>query len=609
MATVSNILIFPVKSLDGVEVVSSRILSSGALEYDRRWAIFDSDGNYVNGKRYDAIHRLRSHMDLQSGKLTLHGRGLQRSTFDLDRERGPLATWLSDYFGFRVSFKEDHKRGFPDDTESPGPTIIGVATLEKIGEWFGLTVAEVRRRFRTNIEIEGVPAFWEDRLFGITGSSVRFRLGSIPFKGINPCQRCVVPPRDPETGANNDTFVRRFAELRERTLPNWSTRERFNHFYRVAVNTKLEGILGGEIRLGDSIELLQPFLEQTESKEVVGKQPSEHWVGALVVDRIRNETTNVKTFRLRNSGGGNVPFRFRAGEFVTITVPNAQETMQRCYTIASSPSNLDFIELTIKREGVVSGLMHQQLTAGDRLTVSSPMGNFGLDGSGVGDIVLIAGGIGITPLMSKIRFLSSTNWLGRIDLIYSVKTSHDIIFREELEQLKEKWGRVRLHLTVTSRDPEWIGRRGRMTSDWIRTIVPDIAQRHVRVCGPTAMASSVKQILRQLGVAPVLIAIESFGGRSNAAKHDKGRDHPIYFARSDRTSVVRSGASLLDAAIAAHVKIDYGCRAGVCGRCKAVLIEGEVESANDFTLSAAEKAAGMILICQARALGPVAIDC
>jgi ferredoxin-NADP reductase/uncharacterized protein YcbX len=611
MATVSNIMIFPVKSLDGIEVTSSRMLPSGALEHDRSWAIFDADGNYVNGKRHAAIHRLRSHIDLESRKLTLResDRGLQAGTFDLDRERGPLESWLSDYFGFRVSFREDYQRGFPDDTESPGPTVISVATLEEIGRWFGLPAAEVRRRFRTNIEIDGVPAFWEDRLFGAPGTSVRFRLGSIPFEGINPCQRCVVPPRDPRTGANNDTFVRRFTELRKRTLPNWSTRERFNHFYRVAVNTRLDGNLGGEIRLGDRIELPPTFPAQPNDAADVGREARPDWAGELVIEQIRNETVNVKTFRLRNPGGGNIPFRFRAGEFLTVTVPNGQETVQRCYTIASSPSNPDFIELTIKQEGLVSGLMHRQMTAGACLTVSSPMGDFGFDGSAGEDIVLIAGGVGITPLMSKVRFLSSTDWRGRIDLIYSVKTGRDIIFWKELKELEKRWGHLKLHVTVTSGDPDWTGRNGRMTLDWIRSIVPDIAPRRVRICGPTAMASSIKQILRQLDVSPSQIAIESFGGRANTSEDDRRIDQPIRFVRSDCTSVVKGGTSLLDAAIAAGIRIDYGCRAGVCGRCKAVLIEGEVEQENDFALSAGEKATGLILTCQARALGPIAIDC
>ena len=83
------------------------------------------------------------------------------------------------------------------------------------------------------------------------------------------------------------------------------------------------------------------------------------------------------------------------------------------------------------------------------------------------------------------------------------------------------------------------------------------------------------------------------------------------YLRFPRTSLVYPpfGASLLDAAIGAQIQIDYGCRAGVCGRCKALLIEGEIELENDFALSAEEKAVGMILTCQARALGPVAIDC
>jgi uncharacterized protein YcbX len=262
MATLSKILIFPIKSLDGIEVESARILPSGALEHDRTWAILDSRRNYVNGKRHAAIHRLRSHVNLESRMLTLReiDRSLRAGTFDLDRERETLESWLGDYFGFPVSFEKDDERGFPDDTDSPGPTIISVATLTEIGKWFGLPVTEVRRRFRTNIEIDGVPAFWEDRLFGAAGTSVHFRLGSVPFEGINPCQRCVVPTRDSESGAVDDTFLRRFIEARKNTLPRWSTRERFNHFYRVAINTRLDGDLGGEIRLGDEIDLTETSL-------------------------------------------------------------------------------------------------------------------------------------------------------------------------------------------------------------------------------------------------------------------------------------------------------------------------------------------------------------
>lgn len=258
-AFVSRILVFPVKSLDGLAVACSRVLPSGALEHDRAWALFDANGKFVNGKRHAAIHRLRSHIDLDARTLTLRdekGRGSR--VFSIDADGDSIESWFQDYFGFPVVFGNNFELGFPDDTDSPGPTIISVATLVEIGSWFGLPIEEVRARFRTNIEIDGVPPFWEDRLFGPAGTNVRFRVGSMVFEGVNPCQRCIVPPRNPWTGALDDTFVRRFTELRKNTLPSWSTRERFNHFYRVAINTRQHGEQSGKVlHVGDRLEILE----------------------------------------------------------------------------------------------------------------------------------------------------------------------------------------------------------------------------------------------------------------------------------------------------------------------------------------------------------------
>lgn len=257
---ISRIQIFPVKSLDALKVERSRVLASGALEFDRTWAMFDSKGGYVNGKRRPAIHRLRSRIEPFSRELTLRsggGRDLEDATFHIEREQQPLEQWLEKYFGFPVTLQADTTVGFPDDPESPGPTIISVETLAEVGRWFGLSVDEVRKRFRTNIEIDGVPPFWEDRLFGPAGTRVRFRIGDVVFDGINPCQRCAVPPRDAETGTNDETFVRRFSDLRKRTLPDWSSRDRFNHFYRVAINTRLVSTERGDvIRVDDEVEIL-----------------------------------------------------------------------------------------------------------------------------------------------------------------------------------------------------------------------------------------------------------------------------------------------------------------------------------------------------------------
>jgi uncharacterized protein YcbX len=142
--------------------------------------------------------------------------------------------------------------GFPDDTTSPGPTIISTATLASIASWYpDLDVAEIRRRLRTNIELDGVQAFEEDQLF----AQDSFQLGQVKILGINPCQRCVVPTRDSFTGLPNKQFQKVFSHQRSITLPVWTKLSLFNHFYQVAVNTKiLETEVGKFLHKGDILK-------------------------------------------------------------------------------------------------------------------------------------------------------------------------------------------------------------------------------------------------------------------------------------------------------------------------------------------------------------------
>jgi uncharacterized protein YcbX len=254
----ARILIYPIKALDGVEVGASEVLASGALAEDRRFAMFDESGKYVNGKRHARVHLLRSSYDLATKRLKLWAADSPSAVFDVQSERGALERWLSGFFGFPVSFRENKDAGFPDDTESPGPTVISTATLGEIGLWFDLSVEQMRARFRSNLEIDGVPAFWEDRLYAQAGTPVRFSVGAVEFDGINPCQRCAVPPRDPVTGEGVPDFMKRFMELRKRKLPEWADASRFNHYYRIAVNTRLAGNRPGEVKVSDGIKVIGP---------------------------------------------------------------------------------------------------------------------------------------------------------------------------------------------------------------------------------------------------------------------------------------------------------------------------------------------------------------
>jgi hypothetical protein len=250
------IRIYPIKALDAVSLPRARLLDGGALEGDRRLALFDDDGKYINGKRCPEIHRVRARYDLAADTVLLSAHaGSKEHPFSMTHECDDMATWLGEALGRRVEIRRDERGGFPDDQDAPGPTIVGTASLEAVAAWFpGLSVESARRRFRSNLEIAGTQPFWEDGLYGEVGAAVRFRIGDVTIEGTNPCQRCVVPTHDPDTGETWPGFQAVFRERRRESLPAWATLARFDHFYRFAVNTRVPvGQVGMTIAVGDPV--------------------------------------------------------------------------------------------------------------------------------------------------------------------------------------------------------------------------------------------------------------------------------------------------------------------------------------------------------------------
>jgi uncharacterized protein len=265
--TLTQIAIYPIKSLDGLVVERAQISTGGALEFDRRWAIVDESGKIVNAKRTAKIQQVRASYEFTRSAngtlqllLTLAAADIPSQTFNLSTQLTDSAKWLSTFVGFPVSLSENSQTGFPDDPDAYGPTIVSTATLAAVATWFpDLDLAEVRRRFRTNLEIGDVPAFWEDRLFAGVGDVVEFQLGDVRFYGINPCQRCVVPTRNSLTGEILIKFQQIFTQQRSGTLPIEANRSRFNHFYRLGINTQIPLIEAGKfLNTGDLLVASEP---------------------------------------------------------------------------------------------------------------------------------------------------------------------------------------------------------------------------------------------------------------------------------------------------------------------------------------------------------------
>jgi ferredoxin-NADP reductase len=380
------------------------------------------------------------------------------------------------------------------------------------------------------------------------------------------------------------------------------------------------------------------------SNEVIRK-PVEasgtQWSGELKVVNIFRETPQVKTFRLMTPEYGPVPFTFLPGQFLTFSASIDGKRIRRSYTIASSPTQHEYVEITVKREeqGAESRFLHDNVSVGDLLEVSGPSGVFTFTGKETESIVLIAGGVGITPMMCIIRYLTDRGYRGDIFFLYGTRTPQDFIFREEIGYLQKR--NTNLHVIVTMSNAEgttWDGARGSISKEFIARSVPDIARRRVHLCGPPPMMEFVRAELGGLGVPKERIKTEAFGPALGAAPVSQpatasapaslqtelsvpaGSPTPaeaaavpsaharIEFSRSGKSGALAPNQSVLEAAEEIGVAIDYSCRVGICGTCMVPLTSGEVMMEVEDGLAPEQKAKGMILACQAKSVGNLVVD-
>ena len=361
------------------------------------------------------------------------------------------------------------------------------------------------------------------------------------------------------------------------------------------------------------------------------------WSGRLRVAHIAQETPTVETYRLVPLDGDVLPFDFLPGQFLQVEVePEPGKTSRRSYTIASSPTQRAFVEITVKREerGAVSKFMNEKLAVGDLLQIAGPFGAFTFTGSDADSIVLIAGGVGITPVMSVLRYLTDRAWPGEIFLLYGARSTEEFVFREEIERLERRHANLHV-LAAMQRTPGtvWLGPEGNLTKELVAGAVPAIAERRVHLCGPPPMMAAVRQILLDLGVADAQIHTEAFGPASLPAEnapaavtaptsHGPVQAPPsaaniptavaettVTFSVSGVAAPLSANETVLEAAEAAGVEIPYSCRVGECGVCVTRLQQGTVTMAVESGLDPADKAQGYVLACQAKTTGgPLVVE-
>lgn len=313
------------------------------------------------------------------------------------------------------------------------------------------------------------------------------------------------------------------------------------------------------------------------------------------------ETPEIRSFRFVRPPD----FRFRAGQFVMVRVTAGGSPMVRCYSITSAPETAGYLEIAVRNQGVVSRHLHETVRAGTMLEVNGPGGAFVYPPGGE-PIVLLAGGIGITPLLGMLRHGLACEPLRPVTLILSAKTAGHVPFLDELRLLEKRHPRFRLAVTLSAgpaAPPFVSGRIGRTT---IESAVPDPRACVYMICGPLPMIDEMRRLLDALAVPAHQVHFEKFEAAASLATSSAAPAR-LTLRRSGRTVAVAEGQTILEAAESAGVPLPSLCRVGVCATCRTRLLSGSVEGDFD-AIDVAEQASGFILACAARPLTDCAID-
>ncbi|MEU6491735.1 FAD-dependent oxidoreductase [Streptomyces sp. NPDC046984] len=346
----------------------------------------------------------------------------------------------------------------------------------------------------------------------------------------------------------------------------------------------------------------------------VARDPATPWEGYLRVAGIEPLTPTVRRMRFEPLAGDAMPFSFAAGQYVKVDLPVAVEPIERSYSICSSPGESGFVEIAVKHEpdGLGSGFLHEELEVGLALRVSGPHGEFTWEpGAEESTLLLIAGGVGITPLMSVLFAAADAGHAGRIVLLASYRTEDEVVFGPEIAALRSRLPGLEVSVFVTDRT-------GRIGLDQLLPYAGPTTRVHL--CGPAPMMQDLIGSLTELGVPRAAIRTEAFvSGRSKETRREKAHAIAVAAAAAGVTEFMigtvggapafpcHPGQSVLDAANAVGVALPQSCGEGACGTCRVRVLSGTYETDDRGMFSAGELAAGWRLACQTLPTGDLVI--
>lgn len=318
-------------------------------------------------------------------------------------------------------------------------------------------------------------------------------------------------------------------------------------------------------------------------------------------------------------------FAFTQGQHLTLRATINGEEQRRNYSLCSSPLEGEW-RIAIKKveQGLFSHYAHEQLQQGQYIDVMPPMGKFftTLQPSQAKHYVFVAAGSGITPVISQIKTILLVEPMSRVTLLYANRHRNSIIFKEELEGLKNKFiTRFNLVHILSREKTDAPLLHGRIDAAKCRLLfngfIPVATIDECFICGPEAMIHTVKDYLHQAGLPLPRIHFELF---TTAAQYQplasSTADFPVSDADPKATIVIKldgiessfelnyHGINILDAALQQGADLPYACKGGVCCTCKARLVEGEVRMDVNYGLEIDEIKAGYVLTCQSHPLTP-----
>ncbi|WP_432826824.1 2Fe-2S iron-sulfur cluster-binding protein [Dactylosporangium sp. CA-092794] len=328
------------------------------------------------------------------------------------------------------------------------------------------------------------------------------------------------------------------------------------------------------------------------------------------VAAVRRETPDAVTIVLR----GDDPVHFRSGQFFTLVAEVDGQVVRRAYSASSTPGATT-LEVTVKHVpgGAFSAYANRRLRKGDRVEVRGPSGRFALE-PGDGDLVMIAAGSGITPMMSIIRTTLSGPGHARLALLYGNRSESATLFARELNRLRRRHpDRLTVTHRLTRPAPGWTGDQGRIDAEsverWLDGLTPPATARYY-LCGPEPVLAAARAAITARGVPPERIHEERYTSAADDRADFATGPHELNIEQDGQriaTTVVEPGATLLDAGLAAGAPMPYSCTVGNCGECLVKLLAGEVRTSEPNCLTPHQRAEGWTLTCVGRPQSPVTL--